>query len=184
MVRKQFVAAAYFTVRLQKLNKMKSIFTLFLFTISVLICSVAFAQQLQVGVHEIHTSKDENSLLVVSPNVTISIEKDGVSGVFKKETASGFLVKDHDQNGTFETFSYNIIGTKSGKHGTAYDWDRDGDTDDKVLFSGNQNIPPEFYTRLSGQWYLVKKEKNKSWVEIGGVKKEVRKVNKKYVVVK
>jgi|GEM_PF-6047645 len=146
------------------------------------------AQAIQMGPYKIFRPKENNNpkLWVTSPSnfELIAIDENSISIMLKDNSHGGVLLSDGNEDGIFEQLSYEILDPQSGKSGTVFDWDRDGETDLKIIFSGEQNTPADVSVRLLGQWQKLIRKDKKSWVSINGEMKEIKKEGPKYIFVK
>lgn len=146
------------------------------------------AQSAKMGPYKIFRPKENDDpklWITASSNFElIDIDANSISIVLKDNSHGGVLLSDYDGDGTFEQLSYEILDPKSGKSGTVFDWDRDGETDFKIIFSGDRNIPADVSVRLLGKWQKLIRKDGKSWVLIDGELKEINREGPKYVFVK
>lgn len=141
------------------------------------------AQAVEFGPYKIYRPNDETStnIWVVGP------EPDRVSFIDKNQSVivigtSTFGVDDRDRDGQYETVTYETLGADGEVTGTVYDWNRDGDLDMKVTFSGGE-APPKVLVPFSGQWRQISKKDGRVTVSVDGKDVEVQKEGYRYVPV-
>lgn len=145
---------------------------------------MADAQAVKFGPYKIYRPNDETSpkIWINGPRSEqlVSIDKNQV--VIGSDTGT-VGTDDRDGDGLYETVTYDILGTNGKVSGTVYDWNRDGDIDMKVFFSGVKDEPAKVFVMLSGQWGQISKKDGRLWVATDDKDIEVKKVGLRYIPV-